>query len=205
MFTRSTRIASGAIAFLAAILSIAAAESVSNQTSTVVDPVGDTFFQNTKPFQDVISGQMTKTPEGDFELLMEMAGVVPANPPMTPPQRTEIWWGWNFDLDTTSDPIGYPWITSRNSELLVLVRWDGDEFFGTVIDRRPLLTGGEAIITPLTSFSITGSTLQASLPFELIGEVPSTFGWAPFTIGWFGPVGTESVLVIDVALTVFEP
>ena len=176
-----------------------------DQTSTISDPVGDTFFQNTKPFQDVVFGQMTKTADGDFELFMEVAGLVPAAPPMTPPQNTEIWWGWNFDLDTTSDPKGYPWITTRNSELLVLVRWNGDEFFATAIDRRPLLTGGEAIVTPLTSFSITGSTLQAFLPFELIGEVPSTFGWAPFAIGWFGPVGTESVQVIDVALTTFNP
>jgi hypothetical protein len=188
---------------LAAILTTAVAQPASAQTSDVSDPLGDTFFQNAAQFQDVVSGRMTKTEDGDFELLMELAAPIPASPPMPPQQRAELWWGWNFDLDTSAFPHGYPWGIDRNSEFIFLVRWDGAEFKGTAIDRRPLLTGGEAVSTPVT-FEIDGTTVQAVLPFSLIGEVPESFEWAPFTIGWAGPVGSEGVNVIDVALTVFN-
>lgn len=197
--------ASPAFAICAAVLAGAVAQAVSVETSTIVDPVGDTFFRSDPAFQDVVFGQMTKTADDDFELLMEVAGFVPANPPMPHQGRSEIWWGWNFDLDTTAFPRGYPWAITRNSEVLFIISWDGAEFAGTVIDRRPLLTGGEAIVTPVNSFSINGTVLEAFLPYELIGDVPASFGWAPFTIDWSGPVGSDGVNVIDVALTTFNP
>jgi hypothetical protein len=204
MSPRSKHLESKAIALLGAILATAVAPSVSAQISEVSDPVGDTFFQNAPAFQDVVLGRMTKTAGGDFQLFMELAGSIPSSPRMPPRQRTELWWGWNFDLDTAAFPFGYPWGIDRNSEFLFLVRWDGVEFTGTAIDRRPLLTGGEAIVTPV-AFSIDGTRVEAVLPFALIGEVPASFEWAPFTIGWAGPVGSEGVNVIDVALTHFNP
>jgi hypothetical protein len=207
MFTRSKHIAPRTIALLAAILSTAAlgiALPMSSQTSTVLDPVGDTFFRNAPAFQDVVRGQMTKTASGDFELFMELAGPIPVDPALPPQGSSEIWWGWNFDLDPAAFPHGYPWGIDRNSEFLFLVRWDGAEFAGTAIDRRPLLTGGQAVVTPV-AFSISGTRVEAVLPFSLIGEVPPSFGWAPFTIAWAGPVGSEGVNVIDVALTTFNP
>lgn len=182
----------------------AAADAVLSVTSTVSDPVGDTHFKNAPAFQDVVFGQMTKTESGDFELLMELAGSIPDAPSLPPQGHTEIWWGWNFDLDTTSNLYGYPWKIDRNSEFLFIVSWDGAEFAGTAIDRRPLLTGGEAIVTSVP-FTINGTMIEAVLAYELIGDVPSSFGWAPFTIGWAGPVGSEGVNVIDVALTTFNP
>jgi hypothetical protein len=188
---------------LTVVLATAVAQPVWAQTSEVSDPVGDAYFRNAPAFQDVVFGRMTKTADGDFELLMELASPIPDSPPMPAQQRTELWWGWNFDLDTTAFPNGYPWGITRNSEFLFLVRWDGAQFTGTAIDRRPLLTGGEAVSTPV-AFDIDGTTIQAVLPFALIGEVPESFEWAPFTIGWAGPVGSEGVNVIDVALTVFN-
>jgi len=200
MFTRSKHTAPGVIALLA----IAAVQPASAQVSMIFDPVGDTFFQNAPAFQDVALGRMTKTAGGDFELLMELAGPVPVAPLLPPQARSEIWWGWNFDLDPAAFPRGYPWGIDRNSEFLLLVTWDGAEFAGTAIDRRPLLTGGEAIVIPVT-FSINGTTVEAVLAYDLIGDVPATFGWAPFTIDWAGPVGSEGVSVVDVALTTFSP
>jgi hypothetical protein len=44
----------------------------------------------------------------------------------------------------------------------VYVSWDGVQFAGTAIDRRPLLTGGEAIITPVP-ISIDGTLVEADL------------------------------------------
>lgn len=184
----------------------ATADETESAVSTVDDPVGDTYI-SAPAFQDVVFGQMTKTAGGDFHLLMEMAGPVPANPPMPPPARTVIWWGWGFDLDPTTSPQGYPNPAGIGvglpAEFVVLVTWDGTEFAGTAFDRRPLLAGGEVIISPVT-FSINGNLLEADLPFALIGDVPPSFGWDPFTWDWPGPVGKSSGFVaVDFAAATF--
>jgi hypothetical protein len=175
-----------------------------DQTSTVIDPVGDAFF-HAPAFQDIVFGQMTKKTNGDFELLMDVAASVPANPVIPPPARTEIWWGWGFELDPTAFPRGYPFTGSvqRRMEVLVFVSWDGAEFEGTMIDRRPLLTGGQAIVWPV-EFSINGSRIEAEVPFALIGEVPTTFTWDAFTKGWSGPVGSEGDKRIDSAFAILK-
>ena len=150
--------------------------------STVSDPVGDAQA-HAPAFQDVVAGQMTRTANGDFELVMELAGPVPGTP--NRPGRSEIWWAWAFDLDPTTSPAGYPFREAggRRPEFLVYVSWDGTEFAGTAIDRRPLLTGGEAVITPV-AFRISGTTIEAVAPSKLIGVVPASFHWAPVALGW---------------------
>jgi hypothetical protein len=211
MFTRSKHIAPGAIVLLAAILPTAAvgvALPMSGQTSTLSDPVGDTMC-NAPAFQDVVFARMTKTASGDFELFMEMAGPVPGNPPMPPPAHSEIWWAWGFNLDSTTSPRGWPnpaaIAVGLPAEFVVIVSWDGTEFAGTAVDRRPLLTGGEAIFTPVT-FSIDGTIVEAHLPYALIGDVPPSFVWDPFIWDWAAPVGSTPAFVgIDVAFAVFNP
>jgi len=206
MFTRSKHIAPRAIALLAAILSTAAlgiALPMSTQISTVTDPVGDAHH-HAPAFQDVVFAQITETAGGDFNLLMEMAGPVPVNPPLPPAGQSEIWWLWVFDLDPTTFPAGYPFVKAyAPPEFVVYVSWDGAEFAGTAFDRRPLLDGGEAIITPV-AFSIDGTILRADLPYTLIGAVPTSFGWAAAINDWSGPVGaSEGEHLVDAA--VFSP
>lgn len=205
MFTRSMHTALSAIALLGAILAGAAALPALDETSTVFDPAGDALFNNSPAFQDIVFAQLTVTPDGDLELLTELASPVPANPTLPPQGHTEIWWGWSFDLDPNTFPEGYPFTahSGRVPEFNVYISWDGAEFAGTAVDRRPLLTGGEAIITPLTSFSINGTTVEAVLPYELIGDVPASFRWAASTDDWPGPVGTASHFYVDLA--VFDP
>jgi len=178
--------------------------------STVSDPAGDTATTpnlHSPAFQDIVRGQMTKTASGDFELLMEMAGPVPAAPSL-PPQWKEIWWTWFFDLDLTTSPGGYPsppgFASPVGPEFAVQVRWDGTEFVGVAVDRRPLLTGGEAIITPV-SFSIDGTVVEAVLPSTMIGDVPPTFRWGVLTLDWCAPAGTNGHFQVDFAEAVFNP
>ena len=190
-----------------AVLASAVAQPVSAQTSTGSDPVGDALY-NAPAFQDIVFGQMTKTAGGDFELLMGMAGPVPVAPPLPPPGVREIWWYWIFDLDPTTYPQGYPFTTlpphtpapsaagGTIPEFLVFVSWDGTEFAGFAIDRRPLLTGGEAIITPVP-FSINGTMVEAVLASTLIGDVPPSFVWRLFTTDWAGPVGSDGARFVD--------
>ena len=168
----------------------ATADEAGSVVSTVSDPVGDANF-NAPGFQDVVFAQITETADGDFELLMEMAGPVPVDPPMPPPGNSEIWWVWNFDLDPTTAPVGYP-ILKANSpfEVIAYVSWDGTAFAGTAVDRRPLLNGGKAIITPVT-FSIDGAILRAELAYAQIGAVPASFSWRGGTLSWSGPVGSS--------------
>jgi hypothetical protein len=185
------------------------AQPLAIQTSTVSDPVGDTLFTFNAPFQDFVSAQMTKTAAGNYEMLMEMAAPVPPSPPMPPQANHQMWWFWIFDLDPTTRPMGYPWQEAGNGrppEFIVYVSWDGTAFAGAAIDRRPLLTGGEAIVTPVP-FSINGARVEAVLASELIGAVP-TFNWGPFTFSWSGPVGSEGVNFADYAFeagTIFNP
>ena len=206
MFLRS--IAPKAITLLTPILSTAVAQPVSAQTSTVFDAVGDTLFAFNPPFQDFVRGEITKTASGDFELLMELAAPVPHTPPLLQPGVQELWWFWIFDLDPTTGPRGYPWqnAVGRPPEFIVCVSWDGAEFAGTAIDRRPLLAGGEAIITPVP-FSINGTIVEAVLASELIGDVPRSFRWGAFTGNWSGPVGSEGFNFADYqeARAVFNP
>jgi len=183
----------------------AAADAAPSVVSTVSDPVGDALF-SAPAFQDVVFGRMTKTASGDFELLLELAGPVPVNPPMPTPARSEIWWAWAFDLDPTTFPEGYPFRAAdgRRPEFMVYVSWDGNGFAGAAIDRRPLLTGGEAVITPV-AFKISGTIVEAVLPSALIGDVPASFHWAPVAFDWSGPVGSEGVQIVYLAEAVFNP
>ena len=181
----------------------AAADAAPSVVSTVSDPVGDANF-NAPAFQDVLFVQITETAGGDFNLLMEMAGPVPVNPPLPPPGKSEIWWVWHFDLDPSTFPVGYPLLKAYlSSEFIVYVSWNGAQFAGTAIDRRPLLTGGEATITPVT-FRIDGTIVQADLAYPLIGAVPTSFRWFAGTMAWSGPVGlSEAHHPVDIAI--FNP
>ena len=184
-----------------AVLDVATAtpDAEPSGVNAVSDPIGDANF-NAPAFQDVVYVQITETVDGDFTLLMEMAGPVPVDPPLPPPGNSEIHWVWNFDLDPDSFPAGYPYLKAKGpAEFTVYVSWDGTEFAGTAVDRRPLLAGGEAIITPVT-FSIDGTIVQADLAQPLIGAVPTSFGWFAGTGDWSGPVGSsEGHHLVDVA------
>jgi hypothetical protein len=197
MSTRIKHSASRTIALLAAILTYAVDQPVSAQISTVVDPVGDTSIP-APAFQDIVSAQMTMTASGGFELLMELEGSVPGSPILPPPGLNQIWWSWMFDLDPTTSPRGYPASPGVTliPEFIVYVSWDGTQFAGTAVDRRPLLTGGTAIITPVPFF-ITGTKVEAVLDFTVIGEVPPIFDWRPTTLDWASPLGAGGYFVVD--------
>ena len=81
------------------------------------------------------------------------------------------------------------------AEFVVYVSWDGTEFAGTAIDRRPILAGGEAILTPVP-FRINGTIIEADLASGLLDAV-APFTWGPFTMDWTGPVGGEGCHFAD--------
>ena len=84
------------------------------------------------------------------------------------------------------------------SEFYVYVAWDGVEFKGYAIDRRPLLNGGNAIVTPVP-FSIDGTTVEAVLASALIGN-STGFRWGVRAIDIpSSHLGTSAILPVDSA------
>src|SRR5688572_12787836 len=203
--TRLHRYLSIAVTMTALATTAAAPDDI---VSTVSDPVGDALYNNVPAFQDFVRGQLTKTAVGDFHFLMEMAAPIPETPELPPRGSTEIWWFWILNLDTAVNPAGFPWKEKaehsndngkppgRPPEFIVYVSWDGTQFSAYAIDRRPLLVGEEAIVTPVP-FNIDGKIVTAELAAELIGDVPESFRWGPFTFNWSGPVGSEGVTFAD--------
>ena len=194
-----------AFAVVSAVFAGALAQRLNDETSTIVDPAGDALY-HAPAFQDFVFGQMTQTAEGDFEFRMELAGPVPDSPDLPPQGQSEIWWLWGFDLDPIAFPRGYPSAprAAAAPEFFVLVSWNGNDFAGVAIDRRPLLDGGEAIVTPVP-FSINDTMVEALLPSDLADDFPASFSWRLRTIDYSGPVGSAGWRPVDLAEAVFNP
>jgi hypothetical protein len=187
-----------ALAALATVVvPISATRPAWGQTSVVTDPAGD-VAHHAPAFQDIVRGEIQKK-GGSFILRMEMAGPIPGNPPLPQPANGLILWAWSFDLDPTTTPKGYPFAPGDEvpSEFQVYVSWDGAEFRAYAIDRRPLLTGGNAIVTPVP-FSIDGAMVEAVLASALIGN-PSSFRWGVRVIDVSSHLGTGALNTIDSA------
>jgi hypothetical protein len=195
-WTLAVSMALGAVALID--VAPATGDAAPSGVSSLTDPAGDTIA-HAPAFQDIVSSQMTRAVNGDFELRIEFAGAVPVAPVLPPLAHTEIWWVWAFDLDPNTAPTGYPAaFTGSEPEFLVFVSWDGTAFAGTSVDRRPLLAGEEAVIAPV-EFCISGKTIDAVLPYALIGDIPQSFRWGPNSLDWAGPVGSAGYLVVDTA------
>ena len=175
---------------LLVVVALAGASAVwaSSQTLTVSDPEGDTADMSastiTPAYMDMVGASISKTGPV-FEFSMTLAAPIP-NQPALPPQVKEIRWIWTPDTDPTTFPAGYPRPAGPGQaappEFVVIVAWDGSQFRPYLVDRRPLLTGGEAIFTPI-SFTRTGTRLTASVDAASLGDPPS-FGVRMFTVFW---------------------
>ena len=181
------------------------AQPVSAQTVDFLDADGDALF-HAPAFQDLLLGQLTKDGDGGFQLLMEVAGAVPESPDRPHPANSEIWWTWVFDLDAAT-PKGYPFNAARRPEFMVYVRWDGSDFAGFAIDRRPLLTGGEAVVFSVGSFGFNSdrTIIQMELDSALLDDFPESFHWNVVAFDWSGNVGSEGDHIVDIAEGAFFP
>ena len=187
-----------------AVSTSALAQPVSTQISTASHPVSNANF-NAPAFQDVVFVQVTKTAMVASSCSWKWLVPYPSIRPWRHLATIKFAWVWNFDLDPTyvSSRVTLTLSPLVPAEFSLFVSWDGAAFAGAAIDRRPLLTGGEAIITPVT-FSIAGTIVQADLPYTLIGAVPTSFGWFAGTGAWSGPFGSsEGHHLVDIA--VFNP
>jgi hypothetical protein len=171
----------------------------------LTDPTGDANYDATG-FVDIVSAQATKSGQ-TFRFQMSLAAPIPAIPP-TPPATNQIHWGWPLDTDPTTFPAGYPYPAGpgqgRPAEFGITVVWDGSSFSASLTDRRPLLQGGETIITQLT-FTISGADVVAYVPANLLDD-PSNFSWGAVTVYWSSPPGaTAGVHFVDSLEPFYNP
>ena len=160
------------------VLILTVPASAASLTTTLTDPVGDTVNLNsstiTPAYMDMAGAMITK--KGSvFEFSMTLAATLPASPTLAA-QTKEIWWLWALDTDPTTAPAGFPRSpgTAVPPEFDVVVAWDGSRYRAYLDDRRPLLTGGDNIFTPI-KFTRKGTQLSAFVDATALGD-PTTFG-----------------------------
>jgi hypothetical protein len=74
---------------------------------------------------------------------------------------------------------------------------------GALIDRTPLLTGGEAVFTPLP-FTITSNQVSMSVRASAVGN-PTSFLWDIVTVYWAGPPHSVGFHPVDSFDPFFNP
>jgi hypothetical protein len=163
-------------------------DAAAAQTSVITDPVGD--VKNKAPaWLDIVSASIIRN-GGRFSFQLELAGPVPADPaldPATPSHTDHLCWGDGLRTDASA-PVGYPFgkNTASHEQFYPVFCWNptgsfglGTGFIGFLIDRRPLLTGGQAIIEPV-EFSVQETRVTLVVDATALGD-PATFAWAAFT------------------------
>jgi hypothetical protein len=168
--------------------------------SSTTDPIGDTDGNGVpgQAYQDIVQAGVDAA-GGVFTFTMDVAANVPAEP-TSPGGITLMTWSWNLNTIPTAFPSGYPFAPGTGltapPEFIVWVFWNGTEFGGSLIDRRPLLVGGEAAITSI-DVDIHGATLTATVDASLLDN-PSGFLWIARTSNWH-VLGTQSLVALDLA------
>jgi hypothetical protein len=156
-------------------------------TSVVTDPVGDVVNKG-NDYQDVVRAEIAKQGT-NFAFVLTLVAPVPDSPAL-PSGADVIVWQFLLDTDPTASPAGYPFTknTAVPFELMIQYRvyrsgftdpLDPTSSPGVLVDRRPLLTGGQAIVTPI-KVSIDGTQITFVVEAASLGD-PSTFNWVSAT------------------------
>jgi len=152
-------------------------------TSVVTDSVGDQD-KTGAAYLDIVRAEITKQGT-NFVFVMTMAAPLPDNPEL-PSWADVMVWQPILDTDPTASPVGYPFTknTAFPFEFFIQHRvyrpgftdpLDPTSAADVLIDRRPLLTGGQALVTPI-KVSIDGAQITFVVAAALLGD-PSTFTW----------------------------
>lgn len=167
-----TRTLPGALMVFVLVAPASAAGAVS-------DPAGDALFK-APGFMDIVAAELSDD-GANYVFRMNVAGTIPDAPRVPPPAHASMRWAFSIDSDPTTFPKGTPLPSNQPgpAELFSFVEWDGTAFTAYLVDRRPMLSGSEAIFTPL-SFTRSGSEVRVIVPRGLIGT--STFRWGAVTV-----------------------
>ena len=166
----------------------------------ISDPTGDAVASDGSgvigaPNQDIVSASVG-TKGGRFVFGIDVAAAL-RNHPVGRPQSVLQEWSWNLNTDPSASPAGFPFAptTAAPPEFIVMVLWNGTRFEASVIDRRPLLAGEEAVITHVP-YQIEGESLTVFVDSGLLGN-PESFAWVARTNNWIVPMGTGNPQTLD--------
>ena len=189
MRVRNSIAAVVALATGVVVLAAVAAGTGPTQSAEVTDPAGDTLRKDAEPWQDIVRGRIVRE-GGTFTFSMEMAAPLPAEPPVPGGGGWYIW-DWGLEVDPELAPQGFPLPGNQAAphEFLVILASDGEEYFAFVIDRRPLLVGQDAVVTPVPC-SVDGATINAFVDADLLDN-PAEFGWRVGSQVLNGALGSE--------------
>jgi len=160
---------------------------VLGKTSVVTDSVGDAD-KTAEAYLDIVSAEITKQGT-NFVFVLTLAAPVPDNPGL-PSWADVMVWQPILDTDPTASPVGYPFTknTANPFEFFIQHRvyrsgftdpLDPTSAADVLVDRRPLLTGGQATVTPI-KVSIDGAQITFVVDAALLGD-PTTFNWVAVT------------------------
>ena len=169
----------------------------------IEDAIGDAFWSHdaratavVPAYRDIALAQLTRLEGGVLEFSMTVADAIPAAPELEPSVQ-EIQCGFRIDSDPSTAPPGYPSAPAQAEppEYVVRLLWNGESFRGELIDRRPLLSGGEAVITSIP-FDLDGSTLTLWVDADAIEA--TAFGLRGSNVDWLSAQqGNSAVSPID--------
>ena len=159
------------------------------KTSVVLDATGDWVDLTGQDYQDEVRAEITR--QGNtFVFVMTLAGAVQDNPPF-PSWADALLWDFALDTRPTAFPVGYPFTKNTAAPWeFVIGHFVYPSGFtdprvpspGVLMDRTPLLIGGEVKVTPI-QFTIEGAKMTWVVDAALLGD-PSTFQWAAGTSAW---------------------
>jgi hypothetical protein len=163
------------------------ADVVAGKTSVVTDPAGD-VDKAAQAYQDIVRAEITKQGTS-LVFVLTLAAPVPDNPPL-PSWADVLAWEFWLNTDPSAFAVGYPFTKNTANPLEFEVQHrvyrsgftdplDPASSQAVLVDRRPLLTGGQAVLTPI-KFSIDGAKLTFVVDAALLGN-PPTFQWASGT------------------------
>jgi len=179
------------------------------QTVTVNDPIGDTANNgNTNgngnekgpAYFDIVQDSVTGD-AGTFTLSMRLAAPVPVAPPNPAGNPGYDFWAFAFDTQP-GGTAGFPFPPGQGNERpfeqLVFLTWNGAVFHAFLVDRTPLVSGGEEVITDIPfSFNAARDEITFVVNGALIGNA-TTFDWGSATGLRKAHFGNDGFQVLDV-------
>lgn len=169
----------------------------------VTDPKGDTGLPDTLGYLDIVSADIRGGAANSYSFVFTLSKPIPSTFEVPSPYDAV---GWEYCLslaDTSAEPSGYPFAasTAQPCEFIVMDVSQGGEVTGSLIDRRPLLHGKEAVTTPMP-VTINGTEVTTSVPAGSIGQHPHGgpgIGWVLFASELTLPLGNDNFTNVDEA------
>jgi len=163
------------------------ADATAQTMSVVLDALGDAD-KTAQPYLDIVRSEITKQGT-NFVFVLTLAASIPDTPTL-PLWADVMVWQPVLDTDPTTSPAGYPFTKNTVNAFEFYIQHrvyrsgftdplDPNSSADVLVDRRPLLTGGQAIVTPI-KVSIDGAQITFVVGAALLGD-PSTFTWLAVT------------------------